>query len=419
MDPKKLNDRAASYIGSLLILLGLSVNRYTIGFYSGGCIESLFYNSIIIALELVVITCGFFFIVKKPRGSLNISLTFTALLFTVILAEIVSVSIGLFIPPDFDERHNYFYGFLEPNSELGYKPRANLINHKVSMMQSSVFTKYNTDKYGFRNVGRDYYKSKIYFVGDSFTFGSWVKRDETFYGVIESIMDEPVISLGVGGYGFYQYYKIIKKILKDYHPDILALCVFANDLEPYRTESQIKNYYRYNKWNVYETITYPQTSLFYQFFKIAKKSFSAKLQQKELENGIVLSKHRGASVNYFSRFEYIEIEKVFLDIIKLAEEKNTEFIVFLFPSKESAYKTEYVRFFQTDYLSNEEKGYLRLCNIAEDKGVRCIDLASVFRRYSSEGNNLYFDKDPHWNVFGNKIAADTILPYITNGWKEE
>lgn len=108
------------------------------------------------------------------------------------------------------------------------------------------------------------------------------------------------------------------------------------------------------------------------------------------------------------------IEKAFLDIVGLAKRSNSRLVVFLFPSKESAYKPEYLKLFSGDYLHNEEEGYARIRKLADEQGIECVDLTPVFRDHASKGEKLYFDKDPHWNELGNKVAADAILPYLTN-----
>lgn len=400
-----------------MILVGLAANPYSIGFYTtDGSIDSAVTKFAIIMLELIIIVYGFFVLYKKPHNSANISLGLTVFLFFLFLAEMVSVSMNIFIPHDFKERHSFFYEFYCPDRELGFRPKSNLRSYKVSWTGQGVFGVYSTDESGFRNAGRDYSTTDLYFVGDSFTFGSWIDRDKTFYGIIESELKEPVISLGAGGYGFAQYRTLMNTFVQRYHPDTAVLCIFANDLSPLPTESYISDWYRKAGWDRYKVLGYKDKSVFTQVLKVIKRNQNGHIHEansKELANGLVLYKHRGASPDYIAASEYIEVEKGFLDVIDLAKQSDATLLVSLFPSKESVYKSEYIQLFPGDYLYNEEVGYARICNIAYEQGIECVDLTPIFRGLANKGEKLYFDKDPHWNELGHKIAAEAILPFLT------
>jgi hypothetical protein len=82
--------------------------------------------------------------------------------------------------------------------------------------------------------------------------------------------------------------------------------------------------------------------------------------------------------------------------------------VFLLPSKESAYRPEYERLFPGDHLEIEESAYKRLCEIASEMDVACTDLTPAFRA-ATRSANPYFQRDPHWNELGHRLAAAEIL----------
>lgn len=406
---------SARYTGSLLIAAGLVFNPYFIGFYTiDGSIDSTAGTFAIIVFELAILFCGILVIWRKPTFSANIALSLTSFFISLFMAEFISVSMNVFTPRDYIDRHNMLYGFYQPDNELGYRPQPNIKDFKVSWMKENVSWGYNTDSLGFRNTGRDYSTAKKYFIGDSFVFGAWVERDKTFYGIIESALKEPVITLGVGGYGLQQYLTLINNFVLRYHPATVVLGIFANDLERIPPESSYKDFYNKVGWNKYESESppYKDKSFIAQIFKTINNMISSEVVRKKLKNGLYLYKRSGINASYIAAFHYVEVETVFLKIIDLTERNDIRLLVTLFPSKESAYKSEYLKLFPGDYLDNEEEGYARLYKIAEEREIDCVDLTPVFRAHAGKGEKLYFDQDPHWNESGNKIASDVILPYL-------
>lgn len=334
------------------------------------------------------------------------------------LVELTAISTGFLVPQDFRDRQRWFYGFLEPNDTLGFKPRANLKNFKLSWLEESVSEVVNTDEYGFRNVQRDYTEANIFFIGDSFTWGAWVERDKTFYGLIEKQIDQPVITLGVGGYGIQQYETLFKEFAVKYKPELVVLGIFANDLIP--LTPTFENYYENIGWDEYAFLAWHKKTLAHRIYsevKVNMKEGTENLNQedrKRAANGLTLFRHRGASSTYLENDENEQVEDVFHEIINSAKAENIEVVIFLFPSKESAYLSHYEHLFPDgiDYLGNEEEGYRRLCRIAFEQGVKCIDLTESFRKQARE-RILYFQSDPHWNEAGHQLAATEILSELT------
>ncbi len=398
-------------------MAGLVANPYFIGFYTtDGSIVSKTYNFTIIAFELFIICCGILVIWKKPKSSANIALSLTVFFLCLFLSEFISVSTNIFAPHGYKQRHNKFYGFFQPDSDLGVRPRSNLRYFNDSWMEGDVSCLYSTDNYGFRNIDRDYSSAKIFFIGDSFVFGVWMPRNKAFYGIIESDLKEPVITLGVPAYGFKQYKTLMSNFVQHFNPDTIVLGVFANDLYKLPSESYIKDFYNKAGWNKFRSVspTYKDRSFIAQIINIFKRQNLGKGKHKEMTNGIFLYKIRGTSPNYIAASEYVEVEAAFLDIVDLAKKSNIRLVVILIPSKESTYKSEYLKLFQSNYLDNEEEGYARISKIADEQGIVCVNLTPIFRAHANNNEKLYFDKDPHWNELGHKLAADVLYPYLVN-----
>ena len=119
----------------------------------------------------------------------------------------------------------------------------------------------------------------------------------------------------------------------------------------------------------------------------------------------------GAHPYYFTESYDAGIEAAFRRLLRFVQEHEVTPVVFLLPSKESAYKREYLKIFPSDYLEIEETGYRRLCEIAAELGVACVDLTSAFRRASAM-RDTYFKRDPHWNREGHLVAAGEMLKYF-------
>lgn len=345
----------------------------------------------------------------------NLSLIFSSIIVAVLLVEVTAIVTGFLIPQEFNDRHRWFYEFLEPDEKLGYKPKPNLSNFKLSWMEEAVSEIVNTDQYGFRNPNRDYHDSDLFIIGDSFGWGSWVEREKTFYGILENELRQPITNLSVGGYGIQQYKTVFKKYGARYKPKVVVLTIFANDLIP--LTPTFENYYENIGWTQYKTFPWYKKTLSYRLISFVndrnKKKAVEQEEFKKAKEGLTLYRLRGADENYLINHTYRDVEKIFSDIINLANEQKTILIVMLFPSKESTYIKDYMRLFPNsiDYLKNEEMGYERICRLASKKNIFCLNLTDDFRQASVK-EKLYFDLDPHWNENGHRLAASKMVEVI-------
>lgn len=333
----------------------------------------------------------------------------------LLIIETFAISTGFAIPP-MESWHRLFSEVYQGDARLGFKPKPNLKNFEFVWQNAGVSEVINTDSYGFRNLGRDYTTSNLYFVGDSFTWGQWVNRDKTFYGLIESELQQPVISLGVPVYGFEQYEALFRDWIVKYKPKNTVLCIFANDLHK---TSLMKDFLA----RTTQPISWYEKTFLYQL--IYNNYYSVNVI-KTAGNGIRLASIRsfdrkpfnqtggiGPDIDYLTSNTHLEVEAALSRIIDLTQEHQIKLLVFLIPSKESTYIQEYTKLFpnKIKYIETEEIGYQRLCNLAKTKGVTCLDLTEAFRQ-NSEGEKLYFDLDNHWNVAGHQLASRLILDIL-------
>jgi hypothetical protein len=358
-----------------------------------------------------------------------------AWLWITMLAALAAVEIFFcvtqkLVPHDWVIRHRLFYEYYQPDDGLLYKVRPNLTNHRVDWPDDEVGAVCSTDALGFRNPGRDYASSHIFFVGDSYVWGSWVRREESLCGYVESDLGEPVINLGVGSYDFPRYQKLFEDFVVRYKPEIAVLGVFPNDfylprpIEP-GTAGAGAAYYRASGWDVYERYPLLERTLTYRLFTLVRGLAGAAPRGDQYNqapdrgirvaaNGLPMFRYRGADRNYLGNQAAIDqVTRRFGRIIRLSADSHVKLLVLLCPTKESTYDAEYRRLFpeSADYLRNEETGYAMLSAQAREAGVPCIDLTPVFRRHGSS-EILYFRLDNHWNPAGNRLAATEAVKAI-------
>lgn len=124
-------------------------------------------------------------------------------------------------------------GLHVPHEELGWIVNRNSSSsHKVA---GNFDVTYTTDAEGFRTTPhRPQAQNKIYFFGDSFTFGHGVEDDETFASVIALVwLDVRIktINVGVNGYGLTQMYQRFLDIEKQLRAgDLVVFSPISKDL---------------------------------------------------------------------------------------------------------------------------------------------------------------------------------------------
>ena len=341
------------------------------------------------------------------------------------LIEALVVPLNFFVPSEFQDRQVTLYGLFEPHPELGFRTRPNLRGFEITWMQNSLQASYSTDELGFRNVGRRYDQSEVFFVGDSFTWGMWLPREQTFPDLVGEKLGKAVSNLGQQSYYMEQYEKILLRLLSRYSPRYVALCVFANDLTTPMSDDDLGNFYERFGWDQYREFPLYKKFFVYQASQFVGQQWRrlaiaagaepppapSHLDHETNEAGMEFYRQLGAHPYYFMQSHDKAIEAVFRRLLAFLREREVTPVVFLLPSKESAYKEEYLKIFPGDYLEIEETGYRRLCEIASEIGVACVDLTTAFRRASAT-TETYFKRDPHWNREGHLVAAEEMVKYF-------
>lgn len=365
---------------------------------------------------------------------------------SLLLLEIVTAYTGLLVPSEFEDRHTMLHEFFEPDPELGFKTRADLKNFRIRWRETGVEGRYTTDAFGFRNAGRDYRQSRLFFVGDSFTWGVWLARQQTFPDIVEDELGEPVINLAQQGYYIEQYERLLERHARAGRvpvrrvpagrPAVVALCIYANDLAPPIGPEDLRDFYSRFGWDKYRSYPEREKRLSFRVGKmlaggLARLLDSARrgghdaqdaagpnapgpespLDTRTAPSGMRFYRKMGAIPEYFSNKWNENTETVFRRTLESLLSRAITPVVFLLPSKESAHKQEYLKLFPGRYLEIEEEGYRRLREISQSLSVECEDLTETFRQQAGSAP-AYFPLDPHWNQRGHQIAARAMKPLL-------
>ena len=347
---------------------------------------------------------------------------------SIFAIEVITATTDLLVPAEFRDRQRLLHRFLQPDPRLGFITKPNQRDYLITWSETGVEGRYSSDEFGFRNLGRDYSDGKVFFVGDSFTWGVWLRREATFPDLVEKALNEPVINLAQQGFYMEQYELVLRSFLSEHRPRVVALCVFANDLAPAMSTNDLAHFYERFGWDQYEIYPSAEKRFLYRVGRVLADAWDwisretpatdspNALDAATAPSGMRFYRRMGAIPDYFTNAHSKNTEAVFLRTLRFIHSQGATPLVFLLPSKESAYQDAYLELFPGDYLSIEEEGYRRLCEIAQSENAPCTDLTAAFR-VSSRQSQTYFTLDPHWNAHGHQVAAEemskVIEPFLT------
>ena len=338
-------------------------------------------------------------------------------------------------------RENEFV-FYEFDRTLGWKNKP-LSEGPFTMPDSTTYVKINSK--GLRDSEYDYEKpsgvKRILVLGDSFTWGYGVEKDEIFTERLEKMLGKgfEVINAGVSGYGTDQELLYLEKEGLKYNPDVILVAFASNDftydnrlnrlgyypkpcfiveddslvltnvplpelgknswekLIKERDESLKKSVLKPGKGveDFFENRTkaYPFLA---RLFKNTKYTLIKKLRENE-KIRLRLDKARIALDTDETACEVTE--KLFLRMKKTAESGGAKLVVFTIPYKveleklPSPYMEDFIVFFKRH-------------------GVPCVFPYREFLERFRKGDKLYLSHDDHWSAEGHDLAAKIIYRFL-------
>jgi hypothetical protein len=100
-----------------------------------------------------------------------------------------------------------------------------------------------------------------------------------------------------------------------------------------------------------------------------------------------------------------------LRIQEICNENGIEFVVVICPSKEQVYWDIVKTLLAEPERYDPDWPNSLIESLGTENGIHVLDLTPVFRAHS--GDQLYFTEDTHWNVEGNRLAAEATYNYLT------
>ena len=261
---------------------------------------------------------------------------------------------------------------------------------------------------------------RILGIGDSFSFGI-VPYEKNYLTLIESHLSRTketveIFNMGIPSIGPKDYLSLLVKEGLDFRPDMVLLSFFiGNDFN----DSYKRKLYEYSY----------VTSLLHYIISLQPKIEGRKINQGEYcddcptftyDDYLAIEYERSHIFN----MEYREFPKLFgrsiyylSQIKEICDRKGIKFIVVIIPDEiqmNHALRDAVQEKFR--FKENKEHWDFKLPNelLAGELNkleVDYIDLYDFFLAETSEP--LYRPRDTHWNIKGNRLAADVIGNYLS------
>lgn len=250
-------------------------------------------------------------------------------------------------------------------------------------------------------------KELIVFLGDSFIEAIQVPYEQSFVGILERRLKNNYIkNYGISSYSPILYYLQYKYSISKMKPKKVFMLINAGDIgddKVYLSKARFSN-----AGDLISIDGGPKNKLiiFLRRFYLAKFLYLTYAKVKyAIANRHI---HNKKVINQFVE-ENPEINEITSSyILKIAEDvkrDGAEFILMAVPSK-------YNHFHK---ISNDLSEFSKKYEVwAKVNSIPFIDLVESFHKaYADTGKKLFFDKDIHFNAYGQKILADEIEKYLS------
>jgi hypothetical protein len=312
--------------------------------------------------------------------------------------------------------------------------------------------KYGAVNYFFYNNGfcnKDYNKNSLNIVsfGDSFTYCTFVKPDETWSKKLKGINNNlSSLNYGMTGIGLYEQYRLMKEIVDKNDKIIISAIYEGNDLrDSIKHLNYIKtsnsNSNKINKKDINENflkkILKKIFSKSYTFnfaagtknFLILKKkdkhnlNFRYKYLNSNIEfniNNIDQDEIRIAKKIYYNDISKDYIKEAFMEPImkiKNLAYNNGSILIFIYiPSAHNVIKDDII--FESEnskkYLEAMSKIQLKVFDeICKSQNLNCFDTTKDLYKYNKRVNELtHFPSNLHLTSIGHQVVGESVGKYL-------
>lgn len=328
---------------------------------------------------------------------------------------------------------------------------------EAAWLREPEFTTHLTiNSHGLRGPDRPYAKPpgvfRILLLGDSFTEGYTVPEALTVRSVLEQILSRDacppreVLNAGVAGYGTDQEYLSYLHDGNRYHPDLVVLLFFGNDLadnarlrkKPYFDVVDGKPVLRNtpvpppppgrrsrrpeptNRWS------HPWRGSWALELLGRRTAVRPGLHRALAHLGLVRPfEAHGPTTDWLSSYGpptpvTADMWRRTLAILGALDEavktRGSQLVVFYVPARfevDSRYWAQTRSRWQLDGPGwDPERVFRRLYRACAVRGIPVVDPRGAFRASERSGRSGYLSRDPHWNAVGHRLAAESLAQFL-------
>ena len=260
---------------------------------------------------------------------------------------------------------------------------------------------------------------RVAVLGDSFVFGVVPYPDNFVTLLDDALPDVEVLNLGIAAIGLDQYPAVLANEALPRDPDLVIVCFFlGNDFFDYTSDLAVSHR---------GGASYLLTFLRYLFqirpqmlgrspdraiYKDDSPTFKAEAYARILRRKSKL--FRVDAPTFIPELQ--RAEQRFTEIAELCERSGTKLLVVLLPDEiqvdgaaRRAMIEEIPGYRRRDY--DYEQPNRAVLEILERQGIAALDLQPVFFE-AGKAAKLYKPRDTHWNLAGNRLAADVLIAEI-------
>jgi len=267
---------------------------------------------------------------------------------------------------------------------------------------------------------------RLLFLGDSFTIGWGVRKEERFTDIIKDHLHTgyEVINMGIWGYSTDQELLVFTEKGLKYTPDVVILSMFLDDLFCGRLFSVNEGTYVKPRFSMsandnlkLRNVPVPNNHGRSALLNVVLTRFY-KLRNR-LEMGSEFGQRGWLSIfdkAYLKQDGYYLALRLLSEIYATSKAHNMKFLLVIVPFKDQLYERHiYAR--GDGYLGIPlERLDLGLPQkiikfFCREMGIPVLDLLPAFKKHGFT-EKLFFEHDLHWTRAGHRLAADEILAYL-------
>jgi lysophospholipase L1-like esterase len=274
---------------------------------------------------------------------------------------------------------------------------------------------------------------RILALGDSFTVELEVEKEQVWTEVLEELLSAKraaqVINAGTRGYGSDQEYLFLREGGLKYSPDLVLVAFFVNDVLSNRLDQEEGRKYAKPRFVLRDgqlhltNVPPPQPSAnpLKSLSKLLERSYLYRFASEMLEKsspGELPEYCQVYQTNYTPEWEeaWKVTEAILVEMQRLAERAGAQLFVCYLPEQNQVSDSQWNQIALygggASSYDRERPNHL-LGELCARHGIPYLDLTPAFRQHIAAGGPYpYFPVDAHFNVEGNRLAAQLIYEYL-------